>query len=111
MGGSTSKPEAPAPAPETPSKAAARFCITWAAWLFGWPANVEYSEHADRMKVQMIAGTVVTLSAAAVFSYLKVSRVLEKSAKCAAAHDSFRSCMRCCAPPEPAVKDPPLLAP
>ena len=33
MGGSTSKPEAPAPAPETPSKAAARFCITWAAWL------------------------------------------------------------------------------
>ena len=79
--------------------------------LFGWPANVEYSEHADRMKVQMIAGTVVTLSAAAVFSYLKVSRVLEKSAQCAAAHDSFRSCMRCCAPPEPAVKDPPLLAP
>ena len=33
MGGSTSKAEAPAPAPETPSKAAARFCITWAAWL------------------------------------------------------------------------------
>ena len=79
--------------------------------LFGWPVNVQTSIHQDRVKAQMIGGTVVTLFAAAVFSYLKVSRVLEKSAKCAAAHDSFRSCMRCCAPPEPAVKDPPLLAP
>jgi hypothetical protein len=39
MGGSSSKPaEAPAPPPDdekpkTPRAAAARFCITWAAWL------------------------------------------------------------------------------
>ena len=79
--------------------------------LFGWPVNVQTSIHQERVKAQMIGGTVVTLSAAAVFSYFKVSKVLEKNAKCAAAHESFRGCMRCCSPPEAAKQDPPLLQP
>ena len=56
---------------------------------------------APAPETQMIAGTVVTLSAAAVFSYLKVSRVLEKSAKCAAAHDSFRAACAAARRPSP----------
>ena len=77
--------------------------------LFGWPKNVLAAPHPDSSKVQVIGGTLITLTAAAVFSYFKVSRVLEKNKKCAEIHASFKGCCTCGKRDEKA--DPPLLAP
>ena len=55
-------------------------------------------------------GTLITLAAAAVFSYFKVSRVLEKNKKCAEIHASFKGCCTCGSKRDEKA-DPPLLAP
>ena len=78
--------------------------------LFGWPKNVLAAPHPDSSKVQVIGGTLITLTAAAVFSYFKVSRVLEKNKKCAEIHASFKGCCTCGSKRD-AKEDPPLLAP
>ena len=78
--------------------------------LFGWPKNVLAAPHPVSSKVQVIGGTLITLTAAAVFSYFKVSRVLEKNKKCAEIHASFKGCCTCGSKRDEKA-DPPLLAP
>ena len=73
-------------------------------------ATVLSAPHPDSSKVQVIGGTLITLTAAAVFSYFKVSRVLEKNKKCAEIHASFKGCCTCGSKRD-AKEDPPLLAP
>ena len=47
--------------------------------LFGWPKKLA-APHPDSSKVQVIVGTLITLTAAAVFSYFKVSVSRTRSA-------------------------------
>jgi len=53
--------------------------------LFGKPALTPF----------LILGSMITLSSAGVYTYFKISKVLETDAKCIKVHEDFKACLPC----------------